>query len=143
MQRVDQNVVGAMPGAGPHGEVGEVREIAEAPGSFGPHAVELSGQPPCPPGAHPGRQAQPGRCDDQCGVEFPITRSQVHPVITEREVGGQYERGLADKGAVEVGRRGEVVGLADAGADGAVFQTHPDFRRIAVVDMNPERGLSA
>ena len=143
MQRIDQHVVRTVAGAGPHREVGQIGEIADAPGVLGADAVELGGQAPGAAGAQPRRQAQPRRRDDQRRAGLVSARAEVHPVVAQRQVGGQYERGLADQPAVEVERGSEVVGLTQPGADRAVLEPDPHVRRIAVGDVDPERGLGA
>ncbi len=47
----------------------------------------------------------------------------MHAVIAQRQIGRQHERRFTDEPAVQVVRRGEVVGLPHTGADGAVLQT--------------------
>ena len=141
MQGIDQNVVGAVPGTRPHRKVAEIDQIADAPGVRRGHAVELGGQTPCPPTAHPGRQPQPRRRDDQRRVGFDGTGVQIHPVVAQWKIARQDERGLADQSVAEAKRRGEVVDLAQSAAGGAVLHPDPHVRRVTVGDVYPERRL--
>ena len=101
VQRVDQHVARAVPRRRPHREVGQVRQIADAPGPLGPDAVELGGQAPRRPLAQPGGQPSHGGSDDERGAALPGAAAQVQAVIAQRQIGGQREGGLAD----HVGRR--------------------------------------
>ena len=143
MQRIHQDVVGAVLRARPHREVGEIGEIADAPGPLGLHAVELGGQTPPAPGAHPGRHPEEGRGDDQRHVRGVLAGSQVQAVVAEWQVGRQDEGRLAHQIAVQIERRGEVLALADVAALGSVRQPDPDVRGSTVRDMRPERALTA
>ena len=67
----------------------------------------------------------------------------MHPVITERQIVGQHEAGFADPAPVEIKRGGEVVDLADPGADGSVLELQPHLGRLTVGHMHPKRCLGA
>ena len=143
VQGVDQHESGPVARPRPHRQVGQIGQVAHTPGTFRGEAVKLGGQTPGAPRAHPRGHAQPGRCDDQRGNALGVPGAQVHPVVAQRKVPRQYEGGLADTPSVEVERRGEVISLPNVGADAAVLQSHPDLRRGAVGDMNPQCGLGA
>jgi hypothetical protein len=139
VQRVDQNKASAVPGRRPHGEVGEIRQIAYAPGLLRTHAVELSGQAPGPARAQSGGQFERcGRHDDRT-ADVEGADLKVQPVISERQVAGQLEGGLADPSAVEIVWSPVVFELSQAGSYRAVLQPDPQAHRIAVSDVHPER----
>ena len=58
-------------------------------------------------------------------------------VISERQVGWQFEGRLADQSAIEIIRGSVVFELPQAGADRPVLQPEPQARGIAVRDMPP------
>ena len=143
MQRIHQQVAGPVPGPRPHREVGQIDQITQTPRAGGVHAVDLHGQPPEPLHAHPRRQTQPGRGDDEPGDGLVRSRAQVHPVVAQRQICGQHEGRLADQAPVELERCGEVVRLPNARSHPAVLEAHPHMRGCAVVDVHPEGGLRA
>ncbi len=141
MQRIHQEVIGAVARRRPHREVGQIGEIPDAPGLPGPHAVELNGQTPGATVAEPLRQPEPIRRHDQRGAGLGVPGTQVHPVIPQRQIGGQQEAGLADPASVQVERRGEVVDLRDVAAHRAVLEGQPHLGGSTVGDVGPKPNL--
>ena len=105
VQRIDQDVAGAVQRCRPHRQVGEIGEVADAPGLPGSDAVQLGGQAPGAAGAEAFRQSEPGRRHDQRGAGLVVAGAQMHAVVAQRQVGGQHEAGLADPASVQVERR--------------------------------------
>jgi hypothetical protein len=64
-------------------------------------------------------------------------------VISQRQVGGQFEGRLADRSAIEIIRGPVVFELPQADADRPVLQPEPQARGIAVGDVHPERRRDA
>ena len=62
---IDEHVVGAVYRGRPDCQVLQVGKITDPPGLCGADAVELGRQTPRTPIAHPVREAEPGRSDDQ------------------------------------------------------------------------------
>ena len=112
VQRIHQHVAGLVPRRGPDGQVRQIGEIAYTPRPFRAHAVELRRQAPGPAGSEALRNGQGGRCDDHRGARRGVRVVEMQPVITQRQVRGQLERGLADEAPVELIWGGEVVQLA-------------------------------
>src|SRR6185312_432473 len=108
MKRVDQDVVCLVLRTRPDRKVGQIREIAYAPGSFGPYAVELGCQAPCAVRTEPIGNGECGRSDDDRGSRV-VSTFEIQPVIAQRQAARQFEGGLAYEPAVEVVRRSEVV----------------------------------
>ena len=65
-------------------------------------------------------------------------RVDVQPVVSDGQVGGQLERGLTDRPAVEVVGRPVVLQLAQTRADRAVLESDPAADGLAVGDVHPE-----
>ena len=138
MQGIDQHIVRAVPRGRPERQIGQISEIANAPGSLGPDAVELGGQAPAAAAPQLLRQPQPVRRHDNRGAGLKVAGTQVEAVVAERQVTRQHEARLADPAPVEVERRREVVDLTHAAAGAAVLELQPHFGWITVGDVHPE-----
>ena len=135
VQRVDQHVVGAELGAGPDGEVGEVDEVADAPGLPRADAVELGGQAPRAPVADRLGEPQPGRCHDQHGLVGDGSGPGPDPVVAQWQVGRHREGRLADRAVTDAPRRHPAVDLAQV-ASAACLEVDAHLDRVAVGDVH-------
>ncbi len=128
VQRVDQQEVGAELGGGPHGEVGQVDEVAHAPGLARPHAVQLRRETPGPAVADRLRQAEPRRGHDQHRVGHRVAGARTDAVVAERQVGGDRERRLTDRPVADRPRRHPPVHLGQVVAATAGLEVHATAR---------------
>ncbi len=146
VQRVHEDVVGAGGRGRPDGQVLEVDEVADAPGLGRADAVELRRDAPRAALADLGREAQPGRRDDQGHgglVRRPrrVGAAGAERVVTERQRVRDLERGLPHRpaarvGAVEVARRAPVLELAQVLPDAARLEVDPHLEPVAVPDVD-------
>ena len=127
--------------ARPHREIRQIGQIADAPRSFRLHAVELSGQPPCSLTAEPWWHLELRRNDDQRCAGLGRACLDVEPVISQRQVSGQFESGLSDQPAIEIVWGSVVFQLARPCSHTTVLQPDPQTDRVAVGDVHPERRL--
>ena len=131
-----------MPGGRPHGEVGQIRQIAYAPRPLRAHAVELGGQAPC--AARPRAGGQPSDAGET------MTSVLVSDDRPERAVGGSRAAGRRAarrsprRSAGRRDRKGACCSRADAGR---CARCRPPAgstaRRVAVGDVDPERRRGA
>ncbi len=140
VQRVDQHEIGAVLGGGPDREILQVVQVADAPGLLRADAVELRRPPPGAASTHPGREAEPGRGDDQRHRPDLVPGSGLQRVIAQGQVSGDLEGGLAHPLAVDLPGRGPVLQLPQVSAALPGLQLQPDLDRVTVGHVHPDRG---
>ena len=127
-----------MAGTGDRGEVAEVGEVADAPGALRADRVELGLQAEGALGDELLVGGQARRGDHEIRLDRPLLRVRHEPVPAQRQMRGEMEAGPAAQGAVEVERRGVVLGLLEV-APPAVLQPQVRAHRGAVVDVDGHR----
>ncbi len=101
VQRVDQHEAGELLGRRPGGEVGEVEQVADAPGVGGGDAVQLGCVAPGPLVPHRCGEAEEGRAHHQRRFGLAGLGRRLQPVVAEWQVCGQLERRLPGEDAVD------------------------------------------
>ena len=116
----------------PGGQVTQIVEVSDPPGSGGSELVELGHQPPRATPRRSARRVEPVRCDHQDGRRRTAAAARVQVVPAGREVGGQRPGRPAHEHAIDLSRLDPAVDSHDVAPFGPVLELHPHGHLIAV-----------